>query len=491
MGEAAASGRSYRLRRGLAAFAAALVALVVVTGAGTVLIAIELRQAIVTARTMEASSRRAALLSVIVREQYIHEAHTIIVRDRSHMAHHDEWVRKLAAELATLRSDVDEQGAERLDAIAAASARLLEVFNKAILPAVDRSDWPAVHESHHRANALVDEMTGHADALADYFADRATSAQTRSEVLVRFAFAGSIVVGLVAATVAFALARRLWRSFARPLGALEEVARTVAEGERGARVASLAAAELEVVGRALNRMLDSLAAAEAELVDKERLAALGRVAAGVAHEINNPIAIIRGYVSEMKQDTQAVGLGRELEVIDEEARACERIASDLLLYARRPPIAKEAVPVGDLLGEAAKHGVPAAGLATALEVEAAIIEVDPLRIRQVVVNLIRNAHDAGGAEPVLVRGSRRDEDYRIEVLDRGRGLSAEAHAHLFEPFFTTRRDGSGLGLAVSYGLVAAHGGSIRAEPREGGGTRFVVELPGVVVERRVEVGCSQ
>jgi signal transduction histidine kinase len=122
-----------------------------------------------------------------------------------------------------------------------------------------------------------------------------------------------------------------------------------------------------------------------------------------------------------------------------------------------------------------------------LDVEPALLSVDPLRIRQVVVNLVKNAREATlGEEAVEVRGRRRGTDYRIEVLDRGKGLSTEVRERLFEPFFTTRRDGTGLGLAVCYGLVTAHGGTIRAEARGGGGSQFVVDLPDVLVDEERE-----
>jgi signal transduction histidine kinase len=130
-------------------------------------------------------------------------------------------------------------------------------------------------------------------------------------------------------------------------------------------------------------------------------------------------------------------------------------------------------------GRAADAGAPP----IIVHAESAIIAVDPLRIRQVIVNLVTNAREAmSGDEPVVLRGSREGDGYRIEVLDRGKGLSDEASERIFEPFFTTRRNGTGLGLAVCYGLVTAHGGTIRAETRPGGGTRFVVDLPGIVVD---------
>jgi len=486
---APSSPRAYRLRGRLLFLISVLVALVLVSVVVTASTAFISRNGILRAHAMEVMSRRAALLSVTAREQYIHEAHTIILRDHSHVGHHDEWVVKLNTELTALRTDVTPKEAARLDAIRAASRDLSRLFASSILPAVDREDYDEVRRSHDRANALVDQMTEHADALASYFEEQATLAEDDAARLIRLALGLSVVVGLLAAAIALVAGRSLWRSFSHPLASLERVAQQVATGDREARVEPLPALELEVVAGAFNRMLDALAKAEAEVVTSERLAAIGRVAAGVAHEINNPIAVIRGYLKTMRQEAQNAELKEELQILDEEATACQRIAEDLLAYSRSPAMAPVPVQAAELLEDAAERseGTPLRDTPTTAPItvlaEPALISVDPLRIRQVLVNLITNAREAApGDEPIVVRGSRQGDGYRIEVLDRGPGFPDAICEHLFEPFFTTRRDGTGLGLAVCYGLVAAHGGAIRAEPRPGGGSRFVVDLPAVIVD---------
>ncbi len=486
------SPKAYRLRGRLLLTVSLLVALVLASGASAVFSALSSRRAISKAHELEVASRRAALLSVVAREQYIHEAHTIILRDHSHVEHHDKWVDKLKDELRELRPIVDDAGAVRLDAIADASCDLSCVFSEDILPAIDRGDWTAVHRSHDRANALVDRMTEHADALAGYFDAEAMKAEGEAQSAIRLALVIAVGTGVLAAAVALLAGRSLWRSFSTPLGSLEHVARRVAEGDRTARVEPVPAVELAVVADAFNRMLDALKRAEADLVAAERLAAIGRVAAGVAHEINNPVAVIRGYLSTMREEAESESMREELRILDEEAALCQRIAEELLVYARTPALVPRPVDAADLLRDAAERaeGVPSrrslapGAPAVVVDAEPALISVDPLRIRQVVVNLVSNAREAttSNAEPVLLEGRRDGDGYRIEVLDRGEGLSSDVIDHIFEPFFTTRRDGTGLGLAVCYGLVAAHGGSIRAEARPNGGARFVVQLPAAVVD---------
>jgi len=471
-----------------------LVGLVVVTGAVAVGAALASRRAIAAAHRMELASRRAALLAVIVREQYIHEAHTIIMRDRSHVGHHDEWVHKLDAELSDLSPEVDAARQQTIASIRGASTELRKVFAQEILPAIDREERDAVRRSHEKANALVDRMTAHADALATFFDDRAVAAEHEADRLLRIAVLLSATLGLFAVIIALVAGRSLWRAFVTPLAEVDAVARRVAKGDRRARIGSLSAVELSGLAEAFDRMLDALARAEAELVASERLAAIGRVAAGVAHEINNPIAVIRGYVKTMRREAVDPGLRDELLILDEEAAACQRIAEDLLVYAHSPATAPLPVRADELLREAVDRCEEPGGGASdsrarriVVDAETALISVDPLRIRQVIVNLVNNAREASqGDEPVEVRGRCDRDGYCIEVLDRGVGLADDVRDHIFEPFFTTRRDGTGLGLAVCHGLVTAHGGTIRAEPRDGGGTRFVVSLPSVVVENEAE-----
>ncbi|WP_437569695.1 sensor histidine kinase [Sorangium sp. So ce542] len=484
--------RLYRLRRRLLLVISLLVALVVVSGIATVLTGLASRRAILEAHDLEVASRRAALLSVTAREQYIHEAHTIILRDRSHVEHHDAWVSELGAKLAELRPGLDGEAATKLDDIGKASRELSRLFSTAILPAIDRQDWHEVHHAHDRANALVDRMTEHADSLARHFDERALAAERRAEQFIRFALILATAVCALAAALALIAGRELWRSFSTPLASLERVAERVTAGDRSARVEPVAAVELAAVADAFNRMLDALSRTEADLVASERLAAIGRVAAGVAHEINNPIAVIRGYVKTMAKEAEKPELREELSILDEEAAACQRIAEELLMYTRSPVLSPRPVQAEELLRNAALHcdGAPGRAPPVLVDAEPAFITVDPLRIRQVVVNLVTNAREAASGtsegDEIVVRGRQEGDGYRIEILDRGAGIPEEARERLFEPFFTTRRDGTGLGLAVCYGLVTAHGGTIRAEPRPGGGSRFVIDLPGVLIEEARE-----
>jgi two-component system, NtrC family, sensor kinase len=174
-------------------------------------------------------------------------------------------------------------------------------------------------------------------------------------------------------------------------------------------------------------------------------------------------------------------LRRELRILDEEAEACQRIADDLVAYARSPEITRAEIDIGELLSETAErfqasgesHGSP-----VRVKAEGAHLCVDPVRLRQVVQNLLRNAiQSAPKGSLVDVHGHASTSGYCIRVLDRGVGIPEELLTRIFEPFQSGRVNGTGLGLAVCTGILRAHGGRISARAREGGGSEFVVELP--------------
>jgi len=209
------------------------------------------------------------------------------------------------------------------------------------------------------------------------------------------------------------------------------------------------------------------------------MAAIGQLAAGIAHEINNPIGIIRGYLRTMLPEAHHDALREELRILDEEAAACQRIAEDLLAYARTPELTKESVQIDLLIEDAANRFASTSKEVPRVRVDAetATVSADPVRLRQVINNLARNAIEAGSPEVEIVGRRIGTTEYLMRVLDRGPGIRDEARSRIFEPFFSTRRGGSGLGLAVCSGIIRAHGGSIEASDREGGGTAITVTLP--------------
>jgi signal transduction histidine kinase len=213
------------------------------------------------------------------------------------------------------------------------------------------------------------------------------------------------------------------------------------------------------------------------------MAAIGQLAAGVAHEVNNPIQVIRGYLKTMGPDTPPDVLGEELKILDEEAAACQRIAEDLVAFARVPELRRDYTDMERLLRESARRfGETDEGAKQRIDltVEPGHALADGGRLRQVVRNLLLNASSFSASDqPIEVVGRPwGTSGYEIAVSDRGPGITAEDQAKIFEPFFTKRAGGSGLGLSVCMGIARAHGGTIEVENNPDGGATFRVRIPG-------------
>lgn len=224
---------------------------------------------------------------------------------------------------------------------------------------------------------------------------------------------------------------------------------------------------------------------EEEVRRVDRLAALGRLSAGVAHEIRNPLAGIR-TTAEILRSRIDDGDDRAqfVDVILEETARLDRIVGSLLQFAKPPEPRVEPVEVRPLLQRAARL---AAGRAADRRVTVRVTEMPTLpavradrdQILQVVLNLLLNAVEAtpeGGEIRASAEGAGEDGPVRLIVEDDGPGVAAAVRERIFDPFFTTKAGGTGLGLSISQGIVARHGGSLRVE-ETGSGTRAVVTLP--------------
>lgn len=337
--------------------------------------------------------------------------------------------------------------------------------------------------------------------------------QLRSQVNMTFS-----AVMVFVSVIGMGLSAWLGSSLSRPIRALEEGVRRVASGENlpdisvesSDEIASLAGEfnamkrrlqERDDENRTLNYTLEQkvqertaqleeksqqLLNTQKELAQAERLAGIGLLASGVAHEINNPLAIIRGNAEllEMSAGLDASDQS-EVETIIRQVGRVERIVSNLLTFARTKKKVVRPIRIEGLLNDILDqigHQIPLASFRIEQDYQAAgcDLEGDEDQLRQVFTNLVVNslqAMETGGALKVstMVRG----EGGRCSVTigDSGPGIPAEIQAKLFTPFFTTKPRGTGLGLAVSYGIVKDHGGDIRVESEAGQGARFIVELP--------------
>ena len=216
----------------------------------------------------------------------------------------------------------------------------------------------------------------------------------------------------------------------------------------------------------------------------DRLARLGELAAGFAHELRNGLATLRGYLTLIERARGEERAADYLEEIRREADHLERVLSDFLEFARPGTARVEPVPAAALARRAAAD--PALGgvgvdVTVAPAAAGAALAGDPQLLERALRNLLLNAaraeRDAGRRGPIELRVERVDSGVELAVADRGLGVPAAVRERLFHPFATGRPDGVGLGLALTHRIATLHGGSVTLEDRPGGGTRAVLALP--------------
>ena len=252
---------------------------------------------------------------------------------------------------------------------------------------------------------------------------------------------------------------------------------------------------LRVVAQRIGTVIERLRRSEREALHAEQLAALGRMAAGMAHELRNPLTSMKMLVQAAQEDGRADGpeddgapgpclRGRDLAVFEEEITRLEKLIQSFLDFARPPQAAKKVLDVralvnqavGLVAGRASRVG---ARVVYAPPAEAVWAEVDPGLFRQVLLNLLLNALEAvrpGGVVGVAAENTA-DGGLSLRVTDDGCGLPASLGDRIFAPFISTKELGLGLGLSVCKRIAEAHGGSIAAANRAEGGAVFTVRLP--------------
>ncbi len=285
----------------------------------------------------------------------------------------------------------------------------------------------------------------------------------------------------------------------------------VATGNLESRVTITSSDELGELSEAINRMTENLGTADRELKEwaesleqkvaersqevermqeqlrrSEKLASLGTLSAGVAHEINNPLTGILLYASILGSDTRLdPALLPDLDKIRSETQRCAGIVKDLLEFSRESLPAKEQVAITAILDEVAAffHHHPDFNsilITKRYGQELPLVSVDPNQLRQVCMNLVINAGHAmphGGSLEITTAQSADRQSISISFKDTGTGIPEEHLTRIFDPFFTTKAEGTGLGLSISYGIISNNGGNICVQSEVGKGTTFVISLP--------------
>jgi signal transduction histidine kinase len=353
--------------------------------------------------------------------------------------------------------------------------------------------------------ALARPMEGGADGAAPL----TLTLRSRSERLqflnsLRAGLIGALIVTLVLATVlSWGVATTMTRPLAAVTGAMREVAAT---GDLTRRVTVRSGpwddADARLLASSFNTLTESIARFQRESAQKERLSSLGRLSTVIAHEIRNPLMIIRASLSTLRGGTASDADQREaIADIDDESRRINRIVTEVLDFAKPIRFELAATNLNEVCRQSAAAAwadQPEAGIdapVLALDASLPTVVTDAERVRTALVNLLTNARQAvehpsrrsleakadpsrrAKQSPVTLTTFRRGERVVITVRDTGTGIMPEDMARIFDPYFTTREAGTGIGLPITRHIVEGLGGTLSVTSAVGEGTEFRIELP--------------
>jgi len=376
-----------------------------------------------------------------------------------------------------------------------------------ILPIENQRDcWSAACHVHPERQKVLGVIDAHLSLAA---VDRQIAEQ--QNLLARFTLAASVFFGLL--SLGF-----IWMMVYRPLRDLVRGIRKVARGERFPAIPIRSRDEIGEVAAEFNHMTKELDAAHEEitawtrtledrverksrelerahhgLLHSEKLASVGKLAATVAHEINNPLFGILTNARLAKRQAERVNLDPEqrakldakLAIIERESQRCGDIVKNLLAFSRQSKPQLETVALATVIDRAValiRHGYELQNIQLKIEMgeQPALVHGDAGQLQQVLLVLLVNAGDAmkeGGA--VTIGCDVIGNEVRLRVHDNGPGIPEDLRERIFEPFFSTKEDGhgTGLGLAIAQGIVEQHQGTIQVQSEVGKGTEFLIQLP--------------
>jgi two-component system NtrC family sensor kinase len=295
------------------------------------------------------------------------------------------------------------------------------------------------------------------------------------------------LIALVSLILAGLIAIPIARFITTPIAGLVQATRRLAEGDMSVKVQTHGQGEIAVLGQSFNRMVETLVETQQKLVQQEKLASMGQLAAGVAHEINNPLGSILLLSDVMNKEIPEDDPHREdLEIIIKETTRCKNIVSDLLNFSRQQHVLAQDTDLRGLIEKTIRElekKTDFKGVQIIREYSSDLpsIQADPDQLQQVFTNLLSNAAEAmeNGGTITLSTRSIDQQQVEIKISDTGIGIPEENLGKLFTPFFTTKAlgKGTGLGLSIVYGIIKMHRGQIYVSSQVGVGTEFTITLP--------------
>lgn len=297
-----------------------------------------------------------------------------------------------------------------------------------------------------------------------------------------------ISVGI--ACISFLIFYFISKSLIAPVTQLAQAARQVAKGDLDLRVELGNLPETRELATAFNAMLDSLAesskaldAANQEMIRQKMLAEMGKFSLMIAHEVKNPLSIIKSSLDILKKDIGPLADDMMITYIEDEIKRLNRLIEDFLSFARPAMPSFRRIDVNSMLVECIERfEIQMTDKPVVIERNIpdmpCFIEADPDLLNRAIGNIIKNALEAGnGNGKIEIDAVCEKNQWVLKISDRGGGIDPENIDSIFEPFFTTRAKGTGLGLAYTHQVITAHGGSVSAENNKSGGAVFKIVLP--------------
>ncbi len=341
-------------------------------------------------------------------------------------------------------------------------------------------------------NALKGELREKGHTLMTLIIKRANSLKDKLETEVLKYKEMSFLLLWVAIPIGLLLCLFLAEWILQPIEYVRKQAINVMSGKiKAIPVEPIANKCMECDGlvRSINKMLDTIESKQQQLVQSEKLAAIGKVTAGIAHEINNPLNNISLTAEVLLEDMENMTCDERREMINDilvQAERARDIVHHLLQFSRmKKSTLREKVDLAELIENTLallknELKITHTKVKTKVEKGVATIFGNPNQLQQVLVNIILNAIQAMGERGSLEISLRVDKETKkayLSVKDNGPGIPDEVLKHILEPFYTTKKDGTGLGLSVSYGIIKEHKGEIHIDSKKGEGTTVTIELP--------------
>jgi len=308
-------------------------------------------------------------------------------------------------------------------------------------------------------------------------------------------FKSLIVVSFIILLAATAISLIWSYRITRPLVSLTRAAQDVGRGKFEIQLKPTSRDEIGSLTDSVNQMAHELGErekalenAQAALVQSEKMSAFGQLSAGIAHEVKNPLAGILGYTQlSLKKMEDDPAIYKNLKIIEQETRRCNSIIENLMKFARQDKLELKPLVLNDVIEDSLvlvdhQMGINQVQMEKNLAEGLPSVKGDANQLIQVLMNLMINAQQAMDGKMgtiTITSGSPNAGVVEVRVADTGPGMPDEVSSKIFEPFYTTKvaGKGTGLGLAVTYGIIKDHGGNIRVESQLGDGTTFIITFP--------------